>query len=67
MTGVSEIDDNETVKTQVVNTGGMVVGHFTAKKCNVASTFAKLNLSKGVYLLHMESERNKKSTIRMMK
>jgi hypothetical protein len=66
-TGISTIPAAETVSVEVINASGVSVETFTCPMGHVSATFDKKALSKGIYLLRIQSTTGKKVSLKMMK
>lgn len=66
-TGIEAIPAAEIVNVEVINTNGFTVTTFTCPMGNVSTTFAKTTLTKGIYLLRIQSMIGKKASLKMMK
>ena len=67
LTGIDTIPSEETVTVEVVNANGVTIETFTCPMGNVSASFAKTTLSKGIYLLRIQSATGKKATLKLMK
>lgn len=67
LTGIDTIPSEETVTVEVMNANGVTIETFTCPMGNVSASFAKTTLSKGIYLLRIQSATGKKATLKLMK
>ena len=67
MTGIAAIDSDEFVEVRIVSAGGASVGQLAVRMNELRSSFARLPLPKGMYLLHIKRASGKDFVIKQMK
>ena len=67
VTSLSDISTMETVTVEVLNANGIAISTFSCEMEKVNASFAAAALPKGIYLLRIQSETGKKTTLKVMK